>query len=279
MIIETVSVTQINIIDDLEKALLLGDQLALFYQPQVDLTTNKIIGIEALIRWFHPEKGLIPPLEFIPIAEETGLIVPLGKWVLTKACNQLSQWHEEGYQDLKVSVNIATDHFRNIGFYDDIVTILKETSLEPQSLELEITETGLLQSCEAILETFDKLTKLGVSIAIDDFGTGYSSLSYLRNYPIAKLKIDQTFIFELPNKVDCAIVSAIMDMTTNLGIKVIAEGVENATALNYLKNIGCNEIQGYYFSKPLPVNEITTLLIKNRFERHKIINLLEKDNQ
>lgn len=257
-------VRKLKIENDLRKALEIGEQLQLFYQPQLDIRKNKIVGLEALIRWFHPEKGYIPPLDFIQVAEDCGLIIPLGDWVLKEACTQLKKWHDQGHSNLRVSVNIATKHFQHPSFVSDVTKILEGVALSPKSLELEITENSLLDSTKSTISTLEAIKELGIQIAIDDFGTGYSSLSYLKKFPISTLKIDQTFVYELPeNDGDRAIVSSIINLAHNLGLRVVAEGVENLEVLHYLQAENCDEMQGYYFSRPIPADDV-----KNFLEKH-----------
>lgn len=255
-------IKKLQIENDLRKALATNNQLQLYYQPQVDLQTNRIVGVEALIRWIHPEKGFIPPLDFIQVAEDNGLIIPLGDWVLEQACAQIKEWQNSGFEDLRVSVNIANKQFQHPNFTNNVFKVLQEAQLSPQSLELEITENSLMDNTKATIDTLTKLKEHGIQIAIDDFGTGYSSLSYLKVFPITTLKIDQTFVYELPeDNGDRAIVSSIINLAQNLGLRVIAEGVENKEALLYLKENKCNEMQGYYFSRPIPATEMKQLLI------------------
>ncbi|RXI98505.1 phosphodiesterase [Anaerobacillus alkaliphilus] len=257
-------VNKLNIENDLRKALASQEQLQLFYQPQLDLHTGKIVGYEALIRWFHPERGYIPPLDFIQVAEDCGLIIPLGEWVLREACLQLKKWQDLGFSDIRVSVNIATKHFQHPSFVSDVLNTLKEAELSAKYLELEITENSLLDSTQSTIETLTKINDLGIRIAIDDFGTGYSSLSYLKNFPISTLKIDQTFVYELPtNTGDRAIVSSIVNLAHNLGMRVVAEGVENNDALKYLQQEKCDEMQGYFFSRPLPADKVLEFMEKH----------------
>ena len=254
-------VKKLQIENDLRKALDTEGELQLHYQPQVDLKTNQIVGVEALIRWIHSEKGFISPIEFIQVAEDKGLIVSLGKWVLKEACSQLKKWQQQGFPHLRVSVNIATKQFQHPYFITDLTQILTETSVSPHSIDLEITENSLLDHTEDTINTLTSIQNLGSGIAIDDFGTGYSSLSYLKNFPISTLKIDQTFVNELPkNRGDRAIVSSIINLAHNLGLNVIAEGVEDEAALNYLKEENCDQMQGYYFSRPVPAADLRELL-------------------
>lgn len=257
-------VKKLKIETDLRKALALEDQLQLFFQPQLDILKNEVVGLEALIRWFHPEKGYIPPTDFIQVAEDCGLIIPLGDWVLKQACQQLKRWHDQGYTNMRVSVNIATKHFQHPSFISDVTNILEKVQLSPKALELEITENSLLDSTKSTIDTLEKLQNLGIQIAIDDFGTGYSSLSYLKKFPITTLKIDQTFVYDLPkNNGDRAIVSSIINLAHNFGLRVIAEGVENQEALLFLQQENCDEMQGYYFSPPIAATKVVNFLEKH----------------
>ncbi|SNB44900.1 EAL domain-containing protein [Geobacter sp. DSM 9736] len=236
-------------------------ELLLHYQPQLDLSTGEVIGMEALVRWQHPELGLIPPVRFIPLAEECGLITQLGEWVLRTACRQNRQWQEEGLSPLKVAVNISARQFRQHNLVDLVARVLEETGLEPGFLELELTESIIMKDLEQTVRTLRDLEAMGISLAIDDFGTGYSSLSYLQRFPINTLKIDQSFIRDLStNPDDNAIVQTIIVMAHQLGMKVTAEGVETEEQLAFLCNHSCEKMQGYYFSKPLPADAFALLL-------------------
>ena len=233
-------------------------EFSLHYQPQYDLVTKRMIGVEALIRWNHPEKGMIPPVDFIPYAEESGLIIPLGEWVIREACYQNKIWQQCGYPAITISVNLSPKQFQsNIG--NTIKKILSETGLEAKYLELEITE-NITMEVELAISTLKKLKKLGVKISIDDFGTGYSSLYYLKKLPIDKLKIDQSFILGIVDLNDETIVKTIISMAHNLKLKVIAEGVETKKHVDLLTSLNCNEAQGYYFSKPVSATELEKLL-------------------
>jgi diguanylate cyclase (GGDEF)-like protein/PAS domain S-box-containing protein len=231
------------------------DEFILHYQPQMSLETNKIIGIEALIRWNHPVEGLVSPASFIPIAEESGLIIPIGEWVLRRACQQMKHFQVEGGPPIPVSVNISPKQFYQSNLVELIKSILMETELESSYLELEITES-ITMDVERAISTLNELRNLGVKISIDDFGTGYSSLNYLSKLPIDKLKIDQSFIRNMTDSTDETIVKAIISMGQNLHLKIIAEGVEKEEHVRFLKKQGCDEAQGYYFSKPISFLEL-----------------------
>ncbi|MGA3093478.1 MAG: EAL domain-containing protein [Terriglobales bacterium] len=232
------------------------EELFLVYQPQMDMATGTIIGLEALVRWQHPELGLVSPSEFIPIAENSGLIMPIGEWVLRTACSQVRKWQEEGLAAVSVAVNVSAVQFRQEGFPQTIRRVLNETGLAPQYLELELTESLLLSNADVMFSVLQQLMAMGLSLAIDDFGTGYSSLSYLKRFPVSKLKIDRSFIQDVAVDVDdAAITSAIISMAKSLNLKVIAEGVENEAQMSFLRDHRCDEIQGYYFSKPLAADE------------------------
>lgn len=232
------------------------EELMVYYQPQIDLRTGKIIGTEALIRWNHPEWGFVSPATFIPVAEETGLIIPIGEWVLKTACIQNKAWQNQGYEPVVVSVNLSIRQFLQPDLIDQIARILQETGLEARYLELEITES-MTMDVERTIQTLKKLKSLGIQISMDDFGTGYSSLNNLKRFPIDKLKIDQSFIRDLPDgSKDAAIVSTIIGMSKNLHLKAIAEGVETIEQMNFLKEKDCDEFQGYYWSPPIPAREM-----------------------
>lgn len=236
------------------------EEFVLHYQPQIDLDTNKVIGVEALVRWNHPKLGLIYPDKFIPLAEKTGLIIPISKWVTRKACIQNKKFHDMGYNHFVVAVNLSGVQFRKGDLAKEIKNILKETNLQPKYLEIEITEGILIENIEQAIEILLELKEIGVSIAIDDFGTGYSSLSYLKEFPIDRLKIDRSFIKGIPKEDDGVIASIIIKLARSLKLKVIAEGVETKEQLNFLDLRMCNEIQGYYFSKPLNESDIEKFL-------------------
>ena len=240
---------------DLRRAVADGE-FELYYQPVIGLDTGAIVGCEALIRWHHPERGIISPADFIPVAEETGLIVPIGEWVLRQACTDAAGWPEH----LKVAVNLSPAQFRSRSLVQMVFNAFASAGLRPERLELEITETVLMQRNETTLEMLRQLRKFGVRIAIDDFGTGFSSLSYLRSFPISKLKIDRSFIKDLPDDKDAlAIVRAVVGLANSMGIVSTAEGVETHRQIEVLRSIGCPEMQGYIFSRPLPLREVVRL--------------------
>ncbi len=233
------------------------DELVLHYQPKVDGKTGQVTGMEALVRWQHPEKGLIYPSEFIPLAEESGLIKLLDEWVLKNACMQLKYWRDNGHQDLRLAVNLSARQFKEQHLPVTVANVLSEAGLEPMHLELEITETVAMENLTFTVSTLGKLMEMGVNISIDDFGTGYSSLNYLKHFPINFLKIDRSFIADiLEDKNTYAIVKAIIEVAHTLNLKVIAEGVETKEQLTVLKFMGCDEIQGYFISRPLPLEEL-----------------------
>jgi diguanylate cyclase (GGDEF)-like protein/PAS domain S-box-containing protein len=236
-------------------------ELFLVYQPQMDIATGRITGLEALLRWQHPDLGLVPPDRFIRIAENSGLIVPIGEWVVRTACRQARKWQDEGLPAVSVAVNVSAVQFRQEGFCELIRRVLHETGLAPQYLELELTESLLLANADLMLSVVQELKAMGVTLAIDDFGTGYSSFSYLRQFRISKLKIDRVFIRDVAvNPDDAAITTAIISMAKSLRLKVIAEGVEDEAQMSFLRAHQCDEIQGYYFSKPLAVDKVADKL-------------------
>ncbi|MDF2959394.1 MAG: sensor diguanylate cyclase/phosphodiesterase [Paenibacillus sp.] len=238
-----------------------NNEFILHYQPQIDLQTGKINGMEALIRWNQPEMGLISPVEFIPLAEETGLIVPIGEWVLRKACEQNVFWQKAGNPPMRVSVNLSARQFLQKNLIEDVQQILLETGLEPKLLELEITESMAMHNEEYVIAKLNSLRNIGIQIAIDDFGTGYSSLSYLKKLPINTLKIDKSFLFDIKNDTDNEeITSTIIAMARSMKLNVIAEGVETKEQLYFLQQRQCNEAQGYLFSRPLNAEDFGKLL-------------------
>ena len=237
------------------------EEFLLYYQPMIHASTGQIVGLEALIRWKHPELGLVPPNQFIPLAEETGLIIPMGDWVLRQASRQNQAWQRESLPAVYVSVNIASSHFRQGSLMQSVAFALQESGLSPEYLELEVTESMLMQSVETTLKTLFQLKDIGARLAIDDFGTGYSSLSYLKRFPLDTLKIDRSFIKDLPgDQEDSAISKAIIAMAHSLKLAVVAEGVETTEQLAFLRQHGCDLAQGFLFSRPVPASEIPALL-------------------
>ena len=236
-------------------------EFVLHYQPMISARSGKIIGCEALLRWQHPEQGLVSPLDFIPLLEETGLIVAVGRWVIETACAQLAVWHRQGYNDITMAINIASRQFHEPGLVSLITDQLQQHQIEPCYLELEITESTLMQYIPATADTLGALSRLGVHIALDDFGTGYSSLSYLRRFPIDTLKIDRSFVSDIPgDQSDSEIVRAIIALAQSLRLRIVAEGVETEEQRQFLSELGCDVMQGYLFSKPVASDEFNRLL-------------------
>ncbi|MHB8842350.1 MAG: sensor domain-containing protein [Candidatus Aquicultor sp.] len=236
-------------------------EFLLYYQPIVDLTTGNIVALEALLRWQHPDHGLVYPSEFIPILEETGLIIPVGEWVVNTACKQAKTWQDKGLPPIRMAVNLSPRQFQQEGMVEMICEALDKSGLSPEYLELEITESAVMKDVDSAVTMFHKLKELGMYISVDDFATGYSSLSFLKRFPADTLKIDQSFIRDaIQNTNDAEIARAIITLAHNLGMKAIAEGVETVEQLEFLRRLKCDEIQGYVFSRPLPVQEATELL-------------------
>jgi diguanylate cyclase (GGDEF)-like protein len=236
-------------------------EFTLFYQPKISIETGAITGAEALIRWTHPTRGPISPAQFIPVAEDCGLILPIGRWVLHHACRQAQAWVDAGLRRTTIAVNVSAMEFRDDDFLTGLFRILKESRLDPQALELELTESVLMKRVESTAAILQTLRKRGVQVAIDDFGTGYSSLSYLRKFPIDTLKIDRTFIGQIVNGADdAAIVKAVISMAQSLRLRVVAEGVETLEELEFLHSHHCDEAQGYFFSHPVPAPKFARLL-------------------
>jgi len=239
------------------------NEFVLYYQPKVDLKTKKIVGLEALIRWQRPDIGLVPPNDFIPLLEETGMILSVGNWVIEEACRQLKEWEHMGFANINVAVNLSGKQFNQKNLANNILTILNDAGVNPRNIELEITESTIMRQYENVIATLNELHSHNFLISIDDFGTGYSSLAYLKHFPIDILKIDRSFVMEIPkDKDDTAIVNTIISMGHNLNLKVIAEGVETLDQVNILENMGCELAQGFYFSKPVPANVVADLLKK-----------------
>lgn len=241
-----------------------NNQLFLNFQPQISLSERRVIGVEALLRWRHPDRGMVSPAHFIPFAEETDLIVPIGEWVLQTACRQAKAWLDEGMPSVKMSINISTRQFMQKNLARVIARTLAETGLPPSMLELEITESLIMHNAELFITTLQELKGLGVDLAVDDFGTGYSSLSYLKRFPIDRLKIDQSFIRDIEIDTDSAAISqAVISLGHSMGLRVIAEGVETAWQHDFLHANRCDEIQGYYFSRPLSADELVKFISSN----------------
>jgi len=240
-----------------------NQEFELYYQPKVRLSDQFTVGAEALIRWQHPELGMISPDRFIPIAEETGLILPLGEWVIRTACQQLQKWREQGHPEISLSVNLSGRQFMQTDLVNMVQQVLKETGVNPKNLELELTESMLMADADQTIEKLHSFRALGLSLSIDDFGTGYSSLAYLKKFPIQTLKIDRSFVRDLgSNSDDNAIVKATIAMASSLNLKVIAEGVENNSQLNVLKGYNCEEVQGFFFARPMSSKDFS-LYMKN----------------
>ncbi len=253
---------------DLGEAIQRGE-FKLVYQPQIDYRLKRITGVEALLRWAHPSGRMVPPDTFIPLAEQNGSIIAIGEWVLDQACRQLREWHQQGFTDLRMAVNLSTVQLHHAELPNVISNLLAAHQLPPETLELEVTETGLMEDIAAATHNLHSLRRSGALIAIDDFGTGYSSLSYLKSLPLDKIKIDKSFVRDMDaDEGDATIVRAIIQLARSLGMQVIAEGVETAEQERYLIAEGCNEGQGYYYSKPVPAEELDSLLRQSlRFER------------
>jgi EAL domain-containing protein (putative c-di-GMP-specific phosphodiesterase class I) len=245
---------------DLHRALKL-QQFELHYQPKYNAQSMQIHSVEALIRWRHPERGLMAPAEFIPLAEESGLIVPIGEWVLREACRQARAWQDQGLPKVRIAVNVSALQFRRLDLVDTVRRALSDADVNARYLEIELTESAVMTQPEESVEILERLSRMGVVVSIDDFGTGYSSMSYLRRFPIDKLKIDRTFISNLMTSAeDASIVRAIISLAHGLRLKVVAEGVETADQVSFLQGLGCDQYQGFYFSKPVTATAFGELL-------------------
>jgi len=241
------------------------NELFLHYQPLVDVQSNQFFGTEALVRWRHPELGIVSPAKFIPLAEETGMIVAIGEWVLRTACMQNKAWQDAGLPRIAVAVNISARQFREKGLVQTIERILEESGLDSRYLELEVTEGVIMHDIEQVIAILQQIKSLGVKLSIDDFGTGYSSLSYLKRFPVDRLKIDQSFVRDITSDPDdAAIAQAVINLGHSLDLKVIAEGVETQEQLDFLRDHGCDEKQGYLISRPVPAEDFARLLMTAR---------------
>ncbi len=259
-----VSLTQMQVETELRRAIE-NEEFVLYFQPKLDMTTSTVNGAEALIRWDHPDKGLLSPYEFIEVAEQSGLIVNIGEWVIKQACLQATAWMEMGVKDFRVAVNLSTVQLRQEGFSERILEIVEAAGISPEQLELEITETVIMDNLETAVETLGRLHKQGFWISIDDFGTGYSSLNYLKHLPLDTLKIDRSFLQDiLTDSYDKTIVKTIIAMAHSMELKVTAEGVETEEQLALLRQYECDEIQGYLFSRPMSAEDVTEILRKGR---------------
>jgi len=243
------------------------DEFHLAYQAVVDLDADAVVGVEALLRWDHPRRGLVSPADFVPIAEETGLILPIGEWVLRTAARQCRAWEALGLGELGVAVNACGRQFRDKGLAEVVQRVVDETGLAADRLTIELTESTLMQPGAVMLETLESLRRSGVRLSIDDFGTGYSSLSYLKHFPVQTLKIDKSFVRDVPaDQGDAAIVRAIIAMGHSLGLGIVAEGVERREQLAFLRELGCDAVQGFLFCRPVPPDEFEEMLRKKQFD-------------
>lgn len=235
------------------------DEFVLHYQPLMDVRSGEVVAAEALIRWQHPKRGMVPPGEFIPVCDANSMIIPIGEWVLYEACRQTKAWHDAGFPLQRICVNVSTRQFDDKNFVPLVEMVLKQTGLEPNCLELEITEGLVIADTERVIEKLKRLRDNGVSLSIDDFGTGYSSLAYLTRFPVHRIKIDRSFIANLStNPGDAAITDSIIQLGHSLKLRVVAEGVETEEHLNHLRNRGCDEVQGFFYSKPVPAEEFSS---------------------
>jgi EAL domain-containing protein (putative c-di-GMP-specific phosphodiesterase class I) len=251
---------KLRLLDGLRQALAYG-QLRLLYQPKVDLRTGRMIGVEALLRWDHPEQGMIPPMRFIPLAEESGLIVEIGEWVLRTACRQNQAWRDAGLGRLEIAVNVSPRQFDDLSLLSRVSAALRDSGMDPADLELEVTEGVMMRDLQQSVQKMRELKATGVSLSIDDFGTGYSSLSALKTFPISRLKIDKSFVRELVEQSeDQAIARAIISLGHQLNLRVIAEGVETEMQRQFLRENDCDEMQGYLFSRPVSADAIAAML-------------------
>jgi diguanylate cyclase (GGDEF)-like protein len=247
---------QLSFLSSLRRALE-RKEFFLHYQPQVDLKSGAVIGVEALLRWAHPQFGVVPPDQFIPAAEDSGLIVPVGEWVLRTACGQLKLWQNEGKPPVKMAVNLSAREFQGANLLQGVTRIIEDIGIDPAWLEIEITESTIMQHGDTAIFTLRKFREMGMALALDDFGTGYSSLSYLKRFPIDRLKIDRSFVRDIETDPDdAAIVRGIVALSHSIGLRVLAEGVETLAQMQLLQQCGCDEAQGYYFSEPVPADQV-----------------------
>lgn len=240
--------------------------MRIHYQPQIDARTGSVMGVEALLRWQHSEAGMISPAKFIPLAEEQGLIVPIGEWVLEEACRRGKAWHDQG-MEIQIGVNVAGQQIMHESLLPTVARVIQQSGIRPALLDLEVTENFLLRQPEITIPKLHKLREMGVSLSMDDFGTGFSSLSYLKKLPLNTLKIDQSFVRDIGEDPEgTAIVKAIIVLAKSLGLEALAEGVETSEQLSFLRTHGCHQIQGYYFSRPLPVDELPDFVLNQAVE-------------
>jgi EAL domain-containing protein (putative c-di-GMP-specific phosphodiesterase class I) len=257
---------QLNLENQLLRALR-KNEFTIHYQPLVDTSTWRLLGAEALIRWQHPQLGLIPPSEFVPLAEDSGLIAPIGEWVLMTACSQLKHWHDQGFQDLHLSVNVSARQFHDLNPANTVFRILDELVIDPGCLELELTESSVMSDDPRVLHSLSQLKTIGVRLSIDDFGTGFSSLDHLRSLPLDTIKIDKSFVRNASVRPgDAALVSSVIALAHRLNLTVIAEGVETIEQLKFLTNLGCDGVQGFFFSRPLPSEVFRAFLVSQSYE-------------
>lgn len=243
-------------------------EFVLHYQPQVDVRTGGIVAVEALVRWLHPDRGLVAPAHFIPLAEKTGLIVPLGAWVLADACRQARAWHGQGLPGLRVAVNLSARQLGDGSLVSKVEDAIREAGIEASSLELEITESLVARDPEQAVRLLRELCASGVRLMVDDFGTGYSSLAHLKRFPVDGLKIDRAFVRNLPeDRSDASITRAVISMAHELGLCVVAEGVESSEQLRFLRENGCELVQGYLFGAPMPAEELPTAVARHEARR------------
>lgn len=254
------AVEHLKLEEELRDAIRAGDQLELYYQPQIDATSGKVVSMEALVRWQHPHRGMISPVEFIPVAERTGLIVPLGNWILEEAARNCAVWDQQQLGNFRVCVNLSPLQFNQPDLAKHVASFLQSSGLTAERLELELTESAIMTDAETNIAKLRELKELGVALAVDDFGTGYSSLSYLKRFPIDTLKIDKSFVSDMASADGTAIVDAIIALATTLKLQVVAEGVEELGQAQYLVARGCHLLQGFYFSRPVCVSEVPALL-------------------